>query len=123
MASNNSFLKFQNNIKDKCKLQYGANLTSNTYYYVLLENEKIQVIPFFYKDLGKTFRSYFDIDLIKKIQNEVNNQNILLVTSENNHKLINLGNYNNPIKIDLNKFNKKLEKFVYIYYPKKCKST
>jgi hypothetical protein len=118
----NSFIKFQNIIKGQCNLQYGANLTSNTYYYVLLENEKIQVIPFFYKDLGKTFRSYFDIDLIKKIQNEVDNQNILLVTSDNNDKLINLENYNNPIKIDLNKFNEKLEKFIYIYYPKKCKN-
>jgi len=116
----NLFDEIQGSIKKKCNIEYGANLTSNAYYYVLLEYKKIQVIPFFYKDLGKEFRSFFDKDIIKKLQKLIDNNNIILATSENNHKFFNLENYANPKKIDLNLYNKKLNKFLYIYYPKKC---
>ena len=39
---------------------------------------------------------------------------------ENNDKLFNLSNYSQPIKIDLNAYNKKINKFLYLFFPKKC---
>ena len=116
----NSFVNIQKDIKKKCNIEYAANLTSNTFYYVLLEYKKIQVIPFFYKGLGETFRSFFDEGLIKKLQKLVDNNNLVLVTSENNERLLNFENYAKPKKIDLNFYNEKLNEFLYIYYPKKC---
>ena len=117
------FLDTQKKVKNKCNIEYAANLTSNTYYYVLFEYKKIQVIPFFYKDLGLTFISYFDKDLINKLQKLINDNNIIITTSENNDKLLNFEKYADPKKIDLNFYNKKLNEFLYIYYPKKCEIT
>ena len=116
----NSFVDIQNKIKNKCFLEYGANLTTNTYLYTLLNQKKIQVIPFFYKELGETFRRNYDSEIIDKIQDQIYRENIFIVSFENNDQLFNLSNYSQPIKIDLNAYNKKINKFLYLFFPKKC---
>ena len=116
----NSFLELQNKIKDRCKLEYAANLTNNSFYYALLNYHKIQIIPFFFKRSGEAYRKHWEPNLINKLQHEINNNNILIITTENNNNLINLSNYSNPDKINLNISNNIINKFLYIYYPKKC---
>ena len=80
----------------------------------------MQLIPFFFKETGDAFRNYFEPLLISKIQKEVNKNNIVLITAENNDKLLNLKNYNKPIKINLNIDSNTLTKYAYFYFPKKC---
>ena len=36
-------MKFQNEIKKNCHIEFGANLTSNTFYYILMDFKKIQI--------------------------------------------------------------------------------
>ena len=52
----------------------------------------------------------------------VNKNNIVIVSFENNDKLLKLDNYAKPEKINLNAYNKKINEYMYIYYPKKCVS-
>ena len=119
----NSFISVQNNISKNCKIEYAANLTSNTFYYVLLNYKKIQVIPFFYKEHGQAYLKYFDPNLINELQNQINKNNVLIVSFENNDKILNLENYAIPIKLNLNKYTEKQKKFLYIYYPNQCNVT
>ena len=114
------FIKFQNKIKNKCNVKYGANLTNNTFFFVLLDYKKIQLIPFFFKDTGDAFRNYFEPTLISKLQKEIDKNNIILITAENNDKLLKLNSYNKPLRINLNIGSKGLSKYAYFYFPKKC---
>jgi hypothetical protein len=116
----NNFIELQNKIKKKCYLEFGANLTSNTFYYVLLDFKKIQVVPFLQKTHSHTLRKYFEPNLIYELQREINNNNILIISFENNDRLLDLGNYSSPKKIDLNINSDLVKEFLYIYYPKKC---
>jgi hypothetical protein len=118
----NKFMHFQKKIKNNCNVNYGANLTINTFYYSLLEYEKIQLIPFFFKDLDGLFRNYFEPNLIRELQREIDKNNIIIISSENNDKYLNLQEYADPKKIDLNAYNDKISEFLYIYYPKKCEN-
>jgi len=114
------FIIFQNNIKKKCNLKYGANLTNNTFFFVLLDYDKIQKIPFFFKETGTSFRNHFEPTLISKLQKEVDKNNIILASAENNHKLLNLDKYADPHRINMNITSNTLNKYVYIFIPKKC---
>ena len=116
----NNFVELQNKIKKKCYLEFGANLTSNTFYYALLDFKKIQLVPFLQKTHSRTWRKYFEPNLIYELQREINNNNILIVSFENNDRLLDLSNYSSPKKIDLNINSDLVKKFLYIYYPKKC---
>jgi hypothetical protein len=116
----NKFIELQNKIKKNCNLELGANLTSNSFYYVLLDFKKIQVVPFFIKTHGHTLRDYFEPNLIYDLQREINKENILIVSFENNDKLLNLDNYSFPKRIDLNINSNLSKEYLYIYYPKKC---
>jgi len=60
----NRFIKLQNEIKKNCHIEFGANLTSNTFYYSLLDLKKIQVVPFFIKTHSLALRNYFEPSLI-----------------------------------------------------------
>ena len=114
------FMQFQNNIKNKCNVKYGANLTNNTFFFVLLDYEKIQLIPFFFKETGNEFRNYFEPTLISKLQKEVDKNNIIVITEENNDKLLKLKNYNKPFKINLNINSNGVSNYAYLFFPKKC---
>jgi len=116
-----SFIEIQKKIKNNCDIKYGANLTSNTYFYVLLNYAKIQLVPFFIKTHSHVLRSFFEPNLIKKIQDQIDKNNIIIISFENNDKLLNLTSYNNPIKININKYTDKIEKNLYLYIPYNCK--
>ena len=116
----NSFISIQKKIKSKCPLEYGVNLTSNAFLYALMDYKKIQVIPFFYKDHGNALRKNFDKDLIINIQKEINKNNILIISNENNDKIIDLKNYSLPKRINTNISSNNLQKYLYVYFPKKC---
>jgi len=116
----NKFIELQNRIKRNCHLEFGANLTSNTFYYVLLDFKKIQVVPFFIKTHSHTLRNYFEPNLIQKLQHEIDKNNVLIISSENNDKHLKLDNYSPPKKIDLNINSDLAKKFLYLYFPKKC---
>ena len=117
----NEYVQFQKNLKKRCNLEYGVNFTSNSYFFVLTNYKKIQLIPFIIQTHKETLIKYFEPNLIEEVQNEINNDNLLLISFENNHKLFNLNNYYVAKKINLNKFNKKIKKYIYVYIPKKCK--
>ena len=116
----NKFIKLQNEIKKNCHIEFGANLTSNTFYYALIDLKKIQVVPFIIKTHSKTLIEFFEPNLILDLQNEVNKNNILIISFENNDQLLDLSNYSVPKKINLNINSDLVNKFLYIYYPKKC---
>ena len=117
----NEFIKLQNEIKKNCHIEFGANLTSNTFYYVLLDLKKIQIVPNVIKTHSLALRNYFEPSLIQKLQHEIDKNNILIISFENNDKLLNLDNYSQPRKIDLNINSNKVKKFLYLYFPRKCK--
>ena len=115
------YVKFQKNLKNMCDLNYGVNFTSNSNFFALIDYEKIQLIPFIIQTHKDVFIQHFEPNLIKNIQNEINNENVILITFENNHKLFNLNKYYVAKKINLNEFNKKIDEYIYLYIPKKCK--
>ena len=116
----NSFIKLQNQIKKRCLLDYGANLTSNAFYYILMDYKKIQVIPFFYKKHGDAYRDIFDKNFLQRLQDKINKNNIIIVSNENNSKLLDLSTYDVPKKISMNVNSTNLMRYIYIYYPKEC---
>ena len=111
----------QNVINKKCEIKYGANLTSNAYYYSLINYEKIQIIPFYFKAHANQLIKIFEPNLLVDLQNQINNSNILIFASENNDKLLNLENYLEIQKINMGKYNNVTNKILYIYAPNKCK--
>ena len=117
----NEFIKLQNEIKKNCHIEFGANLTSNTFYYILMDFKKIQIVPNVIKTHSLALRNYFEPSLIQKLQHEIDKNNIFIISFENNDKLLNLDNYSQPRKIDLNINSNKVKKFLYLYFPKKCK--
>ena len=115
-----SFVEIQKKIKNNCDIKYGANFTSNSYFYVLLNYEKIQLVPFWVKTHSHVLRNIFEPNLITEIQNQIDNNNIIIISFENNDKLLNLDNYQKS-KINLNKYTDKIEKNLYVYFPYSCK--
>ena len=115
-----SFVEIQKKIKNNCDIKYGANFTINSYFYVLLNYEKIQLVPFWVKTHSHVLRNIFEPNLITEIQNQIDNNNIIIISFENNDKLLNLDNYQKS-KINLNKYTDKIEKNLYVYFPYSCK--
>ena len=118
----NSFIAMQKKINTKCSLEYGVNLTSNAFLYVLMDYKKIQVIPFFYKAHNGAFRKNFDKNFIRNIQKEINKNNILIISNKNNDKIVNLLNYAPPKKINMDINTNNFKRYLYVYYPKKCEN-
>ena len=58
--------------------------------------------------------------LISKLQKEVDKNNIIVITEENNDKLLKLKNYNKPYKINLNINSNGVSNYAYLFFPKKC---
>jgi len=107
-------------VKKKCKIEYAVNLTSNTYYYTLITYKKIQVIPFYFKSHAKKLIKIFEPNLITNIQNQINKNNIMILSSENNDKLFNLENYSKPKEINMDIYKNITNKILYVFVPKKC---
>ena len=114
------YTKFQKKIKKFCDIEYAANLTSQSYFFVLFDFKKIQLIPFIIQTHKEILMKYFETNLINDIQKLINDENILILTFENNEKTLNLQNYYLSKKININEYNGKIPNYYYIYLPKKC---
>ena len=88
--------------------------------YVLMDYKKIQVIPFFYKAHNGAFRKNFDKNFIINMQNEINKNNILIISNKNNDKIVNLINYAPPKRINMVLKSNNIKRYIYVYFPKKC---
>ena len=82
--------------------------------------KKIQIVPFFIKTHSLALINYFEPSLVPKLQHEIDKNNILIISFENNDKNFDLDNYSKPKKIDLNINSDIAKKFLYLYVPKKC---
>ena len=109
----------QDKINSNCKIEFGANLTVDNFYHSMIEYKKIQVIPFFFKHTGHILRDYIEPELIKNLQKLIDINNIYIITAESNDQLLDLSNYDDPIKVELK--SKKINKeYLKIFFPKNC---
>ena len=114
------FVNYQNKIKNNCKIEYAVNFTSNSYFFVLFDFKKVQLVPFVIQTHKQLLMKYFEPNLIIDIQNLIDINNILILTFENNEKSLDLKNYYLSKIIDLNKYNEKISNNLYIYLPRDC---
>lgn len=114
------FINYQKKIKNNCNIEYAVNLTSNSYFFVLFDFKKVQLVPFVIQTHKKLLMKYFEPNLIKDVQKLINSNNLLVLTFENNEKSLNLKNYYLSKTIDLNKYNEKISNNLYILLPRNC---
>jgi hypothetical protein len=114
------FINYQKKIKNNCNIGYAVNLTSNSYFFVLFDFKKVQLVPFVIQTHKKLLMKYFEPNLIKDVQKLINSNNLLVLTFENNEKSLNLKNYYLSKTIDLNKYNEKISNNLYILLPRNC---
>jgi len=88
----NGILDDQKNINRICNIKSSLNLTDDSFYYVILKNKK-QLIPFIFERHGEMFRKIFEPKFYKDNNEKILNENLFLITSKNNHKLLNINNY------------------------------
>jgi len=103
----NGIIQSADKIKTKCNIRKAANLTADGLFFSIIEN-KIQIIPHFFKGHGSIVRDIIEPNLIFEIQERINQNDIYLISSENNRKLFNIYNYSIFKKFDISKTNLKL---------------
>ena len=117
----------QKKIKNKCKIEYAGNFTFDAFYFIALESKNIHIVPMIRAgdfDKSAVQEQFFkDGSFLIKINNELVNENIILLISENNYffdgsKLILNNNYTKK-EISLNT-NKEKPDILRLYYPKIC---
>ena len=115
----NTISATQNKINSNCKIEFGANLTVDNFYHSMIKYKKVQVIPFFFKHTGHILRDYIEPELVKNLQKHIDDNNIYIIAAEGNDQLLDLSNYENPIKVELK--SKKINKeYLKIFFPKNC---
>jgi len=107
------------NIKNNCEKIIGANLTHDSYFYILIENPTIQKIPFFLTGSKFGLNSIYDTFLFDKVNIEINNENIFIISHKNNEKSLNFNEYYEFKKFYL-KTDKIIDEEFRVYYPIKC---
>lgn len=107
------------NVKNNCKKIIGVNITHDSYLYLLIGNKTIQKIPFFLTGSKFGLNSIFDPFLLDKVNKEISNANIFIVSHKNNEKNLNF-NENYEFKQIYLKTDKIIDEEYRIYYPKKC---
>ena len=113
-------INIQNSLIKKCDIEYGLNLTSNNFFHSLIINEKKQIIPWYEKKI-RSFIDLIDPDWLNSVQDEIDKNNIFIISMENNNKIFDLSKYNSPLKIvDYDTRNRINNKVIYIYFPKNC---
>ena len=114
----NGIINNANIINKKCNINDSVNLTADGLLFSLIKN-KIQIIPHFFKGHGTIVRDIIEPDLIFRIQEKINKNEVYLISSENNRKLFDIYNYATLIKFDIAKNDLKLRN-IYILVPKNC---
>ena len=113
-------INIQKLIIKKCKVKFGVNLTSNNFFHSLIINDKKQIIPWYEKKI-EIMKNFVEPDWVEKIQDEIDNNNIFIISMKNNHKLLNFKNYSKPIEIKgFNEYKNIDNNTIYIYHPQKC---
>ncbi len=84
-------------IKEKCKIQYFVNFTSDAFYYFIL-NQKFNSLQYFnwFQNIDKNYQNTFYLSLYnnfnrginKKIRNQIKKNNIIFITDFYNQKKI-----------------------------------
>ena len=123
-SSFKKIVKIKNNIDKNCLITYGENFTFDTMIISLLNYNRIYYFPYVKSDTKSSkIMSFFDIKFIGKINNQIKEEKIILITEENNTIFtfgkINFGNNYTYTKININPINDK-PKYLKFYYPKKC---
>ena len=123
-SSFKKIVKLKNDIDKNCLITYGENFTFDTMIILLLNYNRIYYFPYVKIDTKSTkMMSFFDKKFIGKINNQIKNEKIILITEENNTIFafgkINFGNNYTYTKININPTNNK-PKYLKFYYPKNC---
>ena len=105
-------------------ITYGENFTFDTMIILLLNYNRIYYFPYVKIDTKSTkMMNFFDKKFVGKINNQIKNEKIILITEENNTIFtfgkINFGSNYTYTKININSSNNK-PKYLKFYYPKKC---
>ena len=118
------------NLVNNCNVDYLENLTFDTMYSTIGNLDRIKILPY-EKSSGKNSKMHFYFDqlknsnmnFIKKINNEIELENIILLINDNNYSY-DLGTINITDKYDLLELNESniegKPNILRIYYPSKC---
>ncbi len=108
-----------NSINKNCNKIAGVNLTHDTFLYLLLKKNTIQKIPFYLTGSKYQFNEIFDPFLFSKVQNYIDNNNIIILSHKNSEKQLNFNKNYSFTK--LKRITTKIIDDEYIiFYPKKC---
>ena len=120
----NEILNFKEQIDNNCNIEYYDNLTFNTFISPLLGFKRMKVIPYVKNDDKNTkLVTFYDINFIENINAQMINQNIAILSSEDNlnydfGQIIVPMNYS--YKKILSKDNSDKPFYYFFYYPSKC---
>ena len=114
----NGIIDNRNLINQICNINGSLNLTDDSFYYVLLKDNK-QLIPFVFEKHGDLLRNIVEPEFYKNNQREIINEKIFLITSKNNHKLFNIKNYSVLTKYNIDDDNLNLNN-ISIMVPSSC---
>lgn len=84
----NQFVEIDNQIKQKCKLNYVLNLTPSAFILVLTELDRIQMSPLFNEHVGKEFHIMFQKNFKKTANKKIVNKDIYILSMENNIEIL-----------------------------------
>ena len=84
----NQFVERDNQIKQKCKLNYVLNLTPSAFILVLTELDRIQMTPLFNEHVGREFHIMFQKNFKKTANKKIVNKDIYILSMENNIEIL-----------------------------------
>ncbi len=113
------FQATDNKIFKRCNIQYILNLTPNAFILALSNFSRVQNSHIFNDHLGLEFPLFFQSDFNKKINNLITQENIYIVTTENNIKILQ-NNISNYFELTSISFYERKEFFYKILVPKNC---
>ncbi|MDC0167729.1 hypothetical protein OAI63_04245, partial [Candidatus Pelagibacter sp.] len=115
----NTFVEIDGEIKKNCEINYILNLTPSAFILVLTELDRIQMSPLFNSHLGKEFYIIFQKDFRKIVNEKISNDDIYILSMENNIDILNnsLENYliSHKLKVSGLKGSE-----MRVYLPQKC---
>ena len=106
-------------VQNKCNDINGINLTDDSYLYILIGKNSFQKIPFYLDSSLYNLNYIFDNELKNKIQNQIIENKVYVITHKNNEKDI-LFNNNYETKKIYKSTNKTINEEFRVIYPKKC---
>lgn len=124
IVSFQKIIKIKEQIDSNCVITYGENFTFDTMLISILNYDRIYFFPYMKSDFKNSkILSFFDNEFVNEINVQIKNENIVLISEENN-TIFSFGEikFNNNYtysKININSLDDK-PKYLKFYYPKKC---